>query len=56
MARTARPKAAKAQKHVEPAPAKSSLIPDLPAPETVVVRTKRVSCDGVGGALGRGAC
>jgi uncharacterized Zn-finger protein len=58
MARTARPKApAKSQtaigpKGVEPAPAKPALIPDLPAPETIVVRSGRVACDGVGGALG----
>jgi uncharacterized Zn-finger protein len=37
---------------VEPAPAKGALTPDLPAPEEIVVRTKRVACDGVGGALG----
>jgi uncharacterized Zn-finger protein len=26
--------------------------PDLPAPETVPVRSRRIACDGVGGALG----
>src|SRR3954467_10302560 len=36
----------------EPAPAKPALTPDLPAPEIVVVRSGRVACDGVGGALG----
>ena len=38
--------------HVEPMPAKPALTPDLPAPETVVVRSGRIACDGVGGALG----
>jgi uncharacterized Zn-finger protein len=37
---------------VEPAPARASLTPDLPAPELVTVRSRRVACDGVGGALG----
>ena len=36
----------------EPAPAKGALTPNLPAPEVIVVRSKRVACDGVGGALG----
>ena len=36
----------------EPMPAKPALTPNLPAPETIVVRSGRVSCDGVGGALG----
>ncbi|MBL8556947.1 MAG: zinc-finger domain-containing protein [Phenylobacterium sp.] len=35
-----------------PAPARAAPTPDLPAPEVVRVRTGRVSCDGVGGALG----
>jgi len=39
-------------KKAEPAPAKGALTPDLPAPEVVVVRSHRVACDGVGGALG----
>ncbi len=39
-------------KKAEPAPAKPALIPDLPPPEVVVVRSARVACDGVGGALG----
>ncbi|MBV8593455.1 MAG: zinc-finger domain-containing protein [Caulobacteraceae bacterium] len=33
-------------------PAKPALAAPLPAPEEVVVRSKRVACDGVGGALG----
>jgi uncharacterized Zn-finger protein len=33
-------------------PAKPALAPDLPAAEIVVVRSRRVACDGVGGALG----
>lgn len=45
-------KAAKAQMKPEPAPAKPALTPDLPAPETIVVRSGRIACDGVGGALG----
>ena len=36
----------------EPMPAKPALTPDFPAPETIVVRTGRIACDGVGGALG----
>ncbi|MFZ5719736.1 MAG: zinc-finger domain-containing protein [Pseudomonadota bacterium] len=36
----------------EPMPAKPALTPDLPAPETIVVRSGRIACDGVGGALG----
>jgi len=39
-------------KKAEPAPAKPALTPDLPAPEVIVVRSGRVACDGVGGALG----
>ena len=38
--------------HAEPMPAKGALVANLPAPETVVVRTGRIACDGVGGALG----
>jgi uncharacterized Zn-finger protein len=45
-------KPASAKKKPEPAPAKGALAPNLPAPEIVVVRSKRVACDGVGGALG----
>ena len=37
---------------VEPAPAPGFLTPDLPAPEVIVVRSGRIACDGVGGALG----
>jgi uncharacterized Zn-finger protein len=29
-----------------------ALVPDLPAPEIIVIRSRRVACDGVGGALG----
>ena len=36
----------------EPMPARPSLAPDLPAAEIVLVRSRRVACDGVGGALG----
>ena len=36
----------------EPAPANPALTPDLPAAEMIVVRSRRVACDGVGGALG----
>lgn len=43
-AKTARPKAA--------AKAPATPASDLPAPEMVVVRSHRVACDGVGGALG----
>lgn len=45
-------KSAKVQKKPEPAPAKPALTPDLPPPEVIRVRSKRVACDGVGGALG----
>jgi uncharacterized Zn-finger protein len=41
-----KPKAA-----AEPAPA-AIVTPVPPPPEVVVVRSKRVACDGVGGALG----
>ena len=37
---------------IEPSPAKPALTPPGPIAERVVVRTKRVACDGVGGALG----
>ena len=45
-------KPASAKRKPEPAPAKGALTPNLPAPEVIVVRSKRVACDGVGGALG----
>ena len=41
-----------AQARPEPAPARASLTPDLSAPEEIVVRSRRIACDGVGGALG----
>jgi uncharacterized Zn-finger protein len=41
------------RRKVEPAPAKPAQIPiDPPPPEVIVVRSGRVACDGVGGALG----
>ena len=52
MARKAKLAGAEAQKRVEPAPAKAALTPALPPPEEIAVRTQRVACDGVGGALG----
>ncbi len=53
MARTPKkPPGAEAQVQVEPAPARADLTPPLPAPEEIVVRTRRLACDGVGGALG----
>ena len=37
----------------EPAPARTGHVSDaVPPPEMVVVRSRRVACDGVGGALG----
>jgi uncharacterized Zn-finger protein len=36
----------------EPMPAPGFLTPNLPAPEIVKVKSGRVACDGVGGALG----
>jgi uncharacterized Zn-finger protein len=36
----------------EPAPVKPALTPPLPAPEEIVVHSRRIACDGVGGALG----
>lgn len=36
----------------EPAPARPVLTSAGPAPEVILVRSGRVSCDGVGGALG----
>ena len=52
MARKALLKAPARRKKVEPAPAKAALTPNLPAPEIITVCSKRISCDGVGGALG----
>jgi uncharacterized Zn-finger protein len=53
MARSANtPAKPRAQKRVEPAPAKPALVPPGPAPEVIVVRSGRIACDGVGGALG----
>jgi uncharacterized Zn-finger protein len=43
---------ARAQSRPEPAPAKPALTPDFPAPEVIEVRSRRIACDGVGGALG----
>jgi len=37
---------------VEPAPPGGIPTPNPVTPETIVVRSKRVACDGVGGALG----
>ena len=42
--------ARKPKPQVEPAPASADLTP--PPPEVVTVRSRRVACDGVGGALG----
>lgn len=36
----------------EPMPAKAAVTTDLPPAEVVKVRSRRVACDGVGGALG----
>src|SRR5438876_11879341 len=52
MARRVRNKGAEAQSRPEPAPARGALTPNLPAPEVITVRSRRVACDGVGGALG----
>jgi uncharacterized Zn-finger protein len=49
----ARKPIAQAQTQPEPAPARPELTPALPEPpEMVTVRSRRVACDGVGGALG----
>lgn len=45
-------RAAKQSSRPEPAPARPSLQPDFPPPEEVKVNSKRIACDGVGGALG----
>lgn len=52
MARKAPLKAPARRSKVEPMPAKPALAADYPAPEVIVVRSGRISCDGVGGALG----
>jgi len=52
MARKVQNKGASAQRRVEPAPAKAALASNLPAPEVIAVRSRRIACDGVGGALG----
>ena len=56
MARKAAPKPlvkpASGKRKPEPMPAKPALATLGPAPEVIVVRSKRVACDGVGGALG----
>jgi uncharacterized Zn-finger protein len=52
MARRVRNKGVEAQSRPEPMPARPALTPDLPAPEVIAVRSGRVACDGVGGALG----
>lgn len=46
--KAAAPKTTKA----EPAPAKPALIVDANPPEVITVRSHRVACDGIGGALG----
>jgi uncharacterized Zn-finger protein len=48
----AKPKGAEAQTQVEPQPAPAALVRNLSAPEVVTVRSGRIACDGVGGALG----
>lgn len=52
MARKARNEGVAAQTRPEPMPSEPALTPNLPAPETIVVRSGRIACDGVGGALG----
>ena len=39
-------------KVVKAAPAQAAAAIDFPAPETIEVRSGRIACDGVGGALG----
>ena len=46
-------KAASETHRPEPAPAKPAETPPHLAPEVIAVRSGRVSCDGVGGALGQ---
>lgn len=45
-------KAAAPKSKPEPAPAKATLIVDANPPEVITVRSHRVACDGIGGALG----
>jgi len=45
-------KPASRKRKPEPMPAKASVAAIGPAPEVIVVRSGRVACDGVGGALG----
>ena len=52
MARKAPLMAPARRSKVEPMPAKPALAADYPAPEVIVVRSGRISCDGVDGALG----
>ncbi|WP_414695026.1 zinc-finger domain-containing protein [Phenylobacterium sp.] len=52
MARLIRNRGADAQLRPEPMPAEPALTPPLPAPELVAVHSRRIACDGVGGALG----
>ena len=52
MARKAPIKAAARKAKPEPMPAKPAVATLGPAPEVIMVRSGRVSCDGVGGALG----
>jgi uncharacterized Zn-finger protein len=52
MARLTRNRGADAQVRPEPAPAEPALTPPHAAPEVVTVRSRRLACDGVGGALG----
>ncbi|HWA63849.1 MAG TPA: zinc-finger domain-containing protein [Caulobacteraceae bacterium] len=44
--------ARKPKAQTEPMPAKPELTGPGPVPELVTVRSRRVACDGVGGALG----
>jgi uncharacterized Zn-finger protein len=52
MARLPRNLGAEVQIGPEPAPAEAALTSPFPAPEEIVVRSRRLACDGVGGALG----
>jgi uncharacterized Zn-finger protein len=56
MARNAAPKPlvkpASGKRKPEPMPAKPALTAPMPPPEVIVVRSGRIACDGVGGALG----
>jgi uncharacterized Zn-finger protein len=44
--------ARKPETRPEPAPTRVDITPDPSAPEILTVRSRRVACDGVGGALG----